>query len=149
MNKVILIGNIGADPVVRATQDGREIAMISVATTDSWKDKTSGERKDKTEWHKVVIFSQGLVNVVKKYLHKGDKVCVEGALTTRKWTDDKGVERYTTEVVLKGFNASLIMLSAKKSENNSETRTVYTPDGEPDFVVSNDDHLNFDDEISF
>ncbi len=145
MNKVILIGNIGADPVVRATQDGREIAMISIATTDSWKDKTSGERKDKTEWHKVVVFSPGLVDFVKKYIHKGDKVYAEGSLTTRKWTDDKGVERYTTEVILKGFQR----FKRQEKQESSETRTVYTPDGEPDFVVSNDDHLNFDDEIAF
>src|SRR5580693_7839164 len=111
VNKVILIGNLGADPEIRRTQDGRPIANLSVATSESWRDKTSGERKEKTEWHRVVIFSEGLAKVAEQYLKKGAKVCVEGQLQTRKWTDQSGVEKYSTEVVLQGFNANLIMLN--------------------------------------
>ena len=110
VNKVILIGNLGADPEIRHTQDGRPIANLRVATTDSWRDKTSGEKKEKTEWHRVVIFNEGLCRVAEQYLKKGAKVYLEGALQTRKWTDQSGVEKYSTEVVLQGFNGSLTML---------------------------------------
>lgn len=113
LNKVTLIGNLGAEPEIRTTQDGREIANLNIATSESWKDKNSGERKEKTEWHRVVIFSPGLVNVVKQYVHKGSKVYVEGALQTRKWTDKNNVERYTTEIVLQGFSSALVMLDGK------------------------------------
>lgn len=110
VNKVILVGNLGRDPEIRSTQDGREIANIAIATSESWKDRNTGERKEKTEWHRVVIFSEGLVNVVKNYLKKGAKVYVEGQLQTRKWTDKDGQEKYSTEVVLQGFNSVLTML---------------------------------------
>lgn len=110
VNKVILVGNMGRDPEIRSTQDGREIATLTIATSESWRDKASGERKEKTEWHRVVIFNDGLVNVVKNYVKKGAKLYIEGALQTRKWTDKDGVERYSTEVVLQGFNAVLTML---------------------------------------
>ncbi len=119
LNKVQLIGNLGADPEIRSTQDGREIANLSVATTDSWRDKTTGERRDKTEWHRVVIFPDGLVNIAKNYLKKGSKVYVEGALQTRKWTDQSGQDRYSTEVVLQGFNGTLTMLDGR-NEGSSE-----------------------------
>ena len=115
LNKVTLIGNLGRDPEIRATQDGREIANLAIATSDSWKDKNTGERREKTEWHRVVIFSDGLVNVVKNYLHKGSKVYIEGSLQTRKWVDKEGQERYTTEVVLQGWGGTLIMLDSKGS----------------------------------
>ncbi len=110
VNKVILVGNLGRDPEIRSTQDGREIANLAIATSDSWKDKNTGERKEKTEWHRVVIFNDGLVNVVKNYLKKGAKVYIEGQLQTRKWTDKDGQEKYSTEVVLQGFSSVLTML---------------------------------------
>jgi len=114
INKVILVGNLGADPEVRATQDGREIANLRIATSDSWRDKQTGERRERTEWHRVVLFSDGLVNVAKNYLRKGSKVYVEGALQTRKWTDRDGNERYNTEVVLQGYGGTLTMLDGKR-----------------------------------
>jgi single-strand DNA-binding protein len=110
VNKVILIGNLGADPEIRRTQDGRPIANLRVATSETWRDKTTGERREKTEWHRVVIFSEGLCRVAEQYLKKGSKVYLEGQLQTRKWTDQQNVERYSTEVVLQGFNAVLVML---------------------------------------
>ena len=105
INKVILVGNLGRDPEVRNTQDGREIANLAIATSESWKDKNSGERKEKTEWHRVVIFNEGLVKVAKSYLKKGSKVYIEGSLQTRKWTDKDGQEKYSTEIVLKIITA--------------------------------------------
>jgi single-strand DNA-binding protein len=110
VNKVILIGNLGRDPEIRRTQDGRPIANLSVATSETWRDKNSGERKEKTEWHRVVIFSEGLCKVAEQYLKKGMKVYLEGQLQTRKYTDKDGVEKYSTEVVLQGFNSTLTML---------------------------------------
>jgi single-strand DNA-binding protein len=110
VNKVILVGNLGKDPEIRRTQDGRPIANLSVATSDSWRDKATGERKEKTEWHRVVIFSEGLCRVAEQYLKKGAKVYLEGSLQTRKYTDKDGVEKYSTEVVLQNFNSTLVML---------------------------------------
>ena len=110
VNKVILIGNLGKDPEIRRTQDGRPIANLSVATSESWKDKNTGERREKTEWHRVVIFNEGLCRIAEQYLKKGSKVYLEGALQTRKWQDQSGQDRYSTEVVLQGFNATLTML---------------------------------------
>jgi single-strand DNA-binding protein len=110
VNKVILIGNLGADPEIRRTQDGRPIANLRVATSESWRDKATGERKEKTEWHRVVIFSEPLCRVVEQYLKKGSKVYLEGSLQTRKWQDQSGQDRYSTEVVLQGFNSQLTML---------------------------------------
>jgi len=130
VNKVILIGNLGKDPEIRATNDGREIASFSMATTESWKDKNTGEKKDKTEWHKIVIFSQGLVGVVKNYVKKGSKLYIEGQLQTRKWTDNKGEDKYITEIVLKNFNSTLQILNkvdgsnTPKKENNNLTKIV-------------------------
>jgi single-strand DNA-binding protein len=113
VNKVILVGNLGADPEIRRTQDGRPIANLRVATTDSWRDKSSGERREKTEWHRVVIFNEGLCKVAEQYLKKGAKVYIEGQLQTRKWQDQQGQERYSTEVVLQGFNSQLTMLDGR------------------------------------
>src|SRR5437588_989034 len=110
VNKVILIGNLGADPEIRRTQDGRPIANLRVATSESWRDKTTGERRERTEWHRVVIFSEPLCRFVEQYLKKGSKVYVEGSLQTRKWQDQSGQDKYTTEVVLQGFNSQLTML---------------------------------------
>lgn len=110
VNKVILVGNVGKDPEIRRTQDGRPIANLSLATSESWRDKNTGEKKEKTEWHRVVIFSEPLCKVVEQYVKKGSKLYIEGALQTRKWTDQAGVEKYSTEVVLQGYSGSLTML---------------------------------------
>lgn len=113
INKVILVGNVGQDPEIRSTQDGREIANFSLATSDSWKDKATGERRDKTEWHRIVVFSQGLVNIVRNYVKKGSKLYIEGSLQTRKWTDKDGVEKFTTEIALQNFNSTLQLLDSR------------------------------------
>jgi single-strand DNA-binding protein len=116
LNKVMLIGNLGADPEIRHTQDGRAIANLRIATSESWRDKATGERKEKTEWHTVVIFSEGLCKLAEQYLKKGSKVYLEGQLQTRKWQDRDGNDRYSTEVVLQGFNATLVMLDGKQDK---------------------------------
>ena len=113
VNKVILVGNLGRDPEVRRLNSGKPVVNLSVATSESWRDKDSGERKEKTEWHRVVIFNENLAKIAEQYLKKGAKVYVEGQLQTRKWTDQTGVEKYSTEVVLQGFNATLTMLDGR------------------------------------
>jgi single-strand DNA-binding protein len=115
VNKVILVGNLGADPEIRHTNDGRPIANLRIATSESWRDKGTGERKEKTEWTSVVIFSEGLCKIAEQYLRKGSKVYLEGQLQTRKWQDKDGNDRHSTEVVLQGFNATLVMLDGKPS----------------------------------
>ena len=119
VNKVILVGNLGKDPEIRRTQDGRPIANLSVATSENWRDKATGERKEKPEWHRVVIFNAGLCKVAEQYLKKGAKVYIEGQLQTRKWTDQSGVEKYSTEVVLQGFNSTLTMLDGRSGGGGS------------------------------
>ncbi|MAI17118.1 MAG: single-stranded DNA-binding protein [Rhodobacteraceae bacterium TMED111] len=127
VNKVILVGNLGQDPEIRAMQNGDKVANLSVATSESWKDKTTGERKDKTEWHKVVIFNNGLVKLCESYLKKGDKIYLEGALQTRKY-EQNGVEKYTTEVVLKAYNGEIRMLSSKEqSQHDIDKSNGYQP----------------------
>ena len=121
LNKVTLIGNLGRDPEIRSLQDGNKVANLSVATSESWKDKSSGERRERTEWHRVVIFNERLVDVVEKYLKKGAKVYLEGALQTRKWTDQSGVEKYTTEVVLQRFRGELVMLDGRGGGGGGES----------------------------
>ncbi|MBN8530378.1 MAG: single-stranded DNA-binding protein [Alphaproteobacteria bacterium] len=118
INKVILVGNLGRDPEVRTTQDGKEIANLNVATSDSWRDRNTGERRERTEWHRVVIFNDGLVTIAKNYLRKGSKVYLEGSLQTRKWTDQAGVERYSTEIVLQGFGSNLTLLDNPRNNNS-------------------------------
>jgi single-strand DNA-binding protein len=113
INRAILIGNVGKDPEVRSTQDGREIASFSLATSESWKDKSTGERKEKTEWHKIVIFNPNLVNVVKNYVKKGSKLYIEGAIQTRKWQNKEGQDMYSTEIVLQNFNGNIQLLDSK------------------------------------
>jgi len=113
VNKVILIGNVGKDPEIRATQGGVEIANLTLATSEKWKDKNSGEYKEKTEWHKVVVFNPNLVKVIKSYVNKGSKIYVEGSLQTRKWTDQSGAEKYSTEIVLQMFNGTIVLLGGK------------------------------------
>ena len=119
VNKVILIGNLGRDPEVRTTQSGTKVANLSLATSENWKDKQTGERKEKTEWHRVVIFSEGLARVAEQYLRKGSKVYLEGQLQTRKWQDQSGQDKYSTEVVLQGFNSNLTMLDGR-GENSGD-----------------------------
>ena len=113
VNKVILIGNLGKDPEIRHTQSGKPVCSFSVATTESWRDRQTGERREKTEWHNVVVFSEGLIRVIEQYVKRGSKVYIEGALQTRKWQDQTGNDRYTTEVVIQGFNGTLTMLDSR------------------------------------
>ena len=148
LNKVLLIGRLGADPEIKQMVNGKSVARLSVATSQSWKDKSTSERKEKTEWHRVVIFNEGLVGVVKQYLKKGANVYVEGALTTRKWKDEaSGQDKYSTEIVLQGYNSSLTMLDGKsKTEDTNlvtENKSSLPNDDSPS---SNSD---LDDEIPF
>ena len=133
VNKVILVGNLGRDPEIRRTQDGRPIANLSVATSENWRDKATGERREKTEWHRVVIFNEGLCKIVEQYLKKGSKVYLEGQLQTRKYTDKDGVEKYSTEVVLQGFNSVLTMLDRAGGGGGGED---FGSDGGSDFGSS-------------
>jgi single-strand DNA-binding protein len=116
LNKVTLIGNLGRDPEIRTTQDGTKVANLSIATSEHWKDKGSGERREKTEWHRAVLFNERLVDVAEKYLKKGSKIYLEGALQTRKWTDQSGTEKYTTEIVLQKYRGEIVMLDSKSGE---------------------------------
>ena len=148
LNKVLLIGRLGADPEIKQMVNGKSVARLSVATSQSWKDKSTGERKEKTEWHRVVIFNEGLVGVVQQYLKKGANVYVEGALTTRKWKDEaSGQDKYSTEIVLQGYNSSLTMLDGKSKGDNSnlvsENKSSLPND---DMQAVNND---LDDEIPF
>ena len=119
VNKVILVGNLGADPEIRRTQDGRPVANLRVATSDSWRDKATGERRERTEWHRVVIFNDNLVKVAEQYLRKGSKIYLEGSIQTRKWADQSGVEKFSTEIVLQKFRGELTMLDGR-GENAGE-----------------------------
>ena len=148
LNKVQLIGRLGADPEIKQMVNGKSVARLSIATSQSWKDKSSGERKEKTEWHRVVIFNEGLVNVVQQYVKKGAQVYIEGQLTTRKWRDEKaGVDKYSTEVILQGFNSAFKILSSKTNQvdsiqdNNTEKSSLPNEEN-----VSSGD---LDDEIPF
>ena len=148
LNKVQLIGRLGADPEIKQMVNGKNVARLSIATSQSWKDKSSGERKEKTEWHRVVIFNEGLVNIVQQYLKKGANVYLEGQLSTRKWKDEKsGQDKYSTEIVLQGYNSSLTMLWGKSQANNtnqvSENKSSL-PNDEMSQVSS-----DLDDEIPF
>jgi single-strand DNA-binding protein len=119
VNKVILVGNLGRDPEVRSTQDGKKIVNFSIATSETWKDRSSGERRERTEWHRVVIFNEGLAGIAERYLRKGSKIYIEGQLQTRKWTDQAGVEKYTTEVVLQNYRGELQMLDSRGQGGDS------------------------------
>lgn len=122
VNKVILIGNVGADPEIRRTQDGRPIANLRIATSESWRDRNTGERKEKSEWHNIVVFNEGLCKVVEQYVKKGSKLYVEGQLATRKWQDQTGNDRYSTEIVLQGFNSTLTLLDGPKGDGRQQSR---------------------------
>ena len=125
LNKVTLIGNLGRDPDVRFMPDGSKVASFSLATSDTWKDKTTGERKDKTEWHRITVFNERIVEILEKYVRKGTKLYIEGQLQTRKWTDQTGADRYTTEIVLGKFRGDMVILDPKKSDitSSSEPRS--------------------------
>jgi single-strand DNA-binding protein len=129
VNKVILIGNLGRDPEIRSTQDGTRVVNLSVATSETWRDKNTGERREKTEWHRVVIFNDRIVDVAEKYLHKGSKVYLEGQLQTRKWTDQSGQEKYTTEVVLQRFRGELTMLDSRGAGGEAGGYSDAAPEG--------------------
>ena len=149
LNKVLLIGRLGADPEIKQMVNGKNVARLSLATSNTWKDKNTGERKEKTEWHRVVIFNEGLINVVQQYVKKGAQVYIEGQLTTRKWTDEKsGQDKYSTEIILQGYNSTFTILSGKNNKNatlqdSSETKSVLP--NENNNVSSGD----LDDEIPF
>ena len=163
LNKVLLIGNLGNDPEVRSTQDGRSLCTFSIATSESWKDKNSGERRDKTEWHRVVIFNENIARIAEQYLRKGSTVYVEGQLQTRKWTDQQGVEKYTTEVVISRFKGELTLLGGRNdtqqmgsgdsamqdpyqsSQNSSNTQLPSSASGSGQLPPMND----LDDDIPF
>ncbi|MBO6482283.1 MAG: single-stranded DNA-binding protein [Pelagibacteraceae bacterium] len=148
LNKVQLIGRLGADPEIKQMVNGKNIARLSIATSQSWKDKSTGERKEKTEWHRVVIFNEGLINVIQQYLKKGANVYLEGQLATRKWRDEKsGQDKYSTEIVLQGYNSSLTMLDGKNKSNNSN-ETSQTKSALPNDEISQD-NSDLDDEIPF
>ncbi len=150
INKVILLGRLGADPEIRMSQDGKKIAKFSLATSESWKDKQSGEKKEKTEWHKVIIFSSGLADITEKYLKKGSLIYIEGQISTRKYTDQSGIEKYITEIVLQGYNCQLTMID-NRSEN-SENLSSPSIDNTLDKKESIDDSLqgiDIDDEVPF
>tara|TARA_X000000368_G_scaffold30012_1_gene22425 strand:- start:189 stop:641 length:453 start_codon:yes stop_codon:yes gene_type:complete len=146
LNKVMLIGNLGADPVIRQTQDGKRLAQLSLATSESWKDKSTGEKKEKTSWHRIVIFNDGLAGVVESYLKKGSKIFVEGQLQTRKYNDANGVEKYTTEVVLGNYNGNLTMLDSRGGGDSSISSE---PEMNQDMQSSTPEDLDIDDEIPF
>ena len=148
LNKVLLIGRLGADPEIKQMVNGKSVARLRLATSQSWKDKNTGEKKEKTEWHRVVVFNEGLVSVVQQYLKKGAQIYVEGQLTTRKWKDEaSGVDKYSTEIVLQGYNSSLTMLDSRnKSENSNlvqENKSSLPNEN------LNQDNNDLDDEIPF
>ena len=148
LNKVLLIGRLGADPEIKQMANGKSVARFNIATSNTWKDKNTGEKKEKTEWHRIVIFSEGLVNVVQQYVKKGSQVYIEGQLTTRKWRDEKaGVDKYSTEVVLQGFNSSFKILSSKTNQidNIQDSTSEKSALPNDDKTLSND----LDDEIPF
>ena len=141
LNKVMLIGRLGQDPEVRNTQDGRSLCTFSIATSESWNDKNTGEKREKTEWHRVVVFNEGLVNIVQQYVKKGSNVFIEGQLQTRKWEDKDGIEKYTTEVVLQGFNSTFKMLDNRNSgstDNNFSQDNAISDSGNFDTEIDDD-----------
>ena len=149
LNKVQLIGRLGADPDIKQMVNGKSVARLSIATSQTWKDKSSGERKEKTEWHRVVIFNEGLVNVVQQYLKKGANVYIEGQLNTRKWKDEStGQDKYSTEVVLQGYNSSLTMLDGRNSKSENSNLIKDNKSSLPNDNL-NQDNSDLDDEIPF
>ena len=149
LNKVQLIGRLGADPEIKQMVNGKNVARLSIATSQSWKDKSSGERKEKTEWHRVVIFNEGLVNVVQQYVKKGANVYIEGQLSTRKWKDEaSGQDKYSTEIVLQGYNSSLTMLDSRNSSGSNSNLVSENKSSLPNDSL-NQENSDLDDEIPF
>ena len=145
LNKVLLIGRLGADPEIKQMVNGKSVARLSLATSQSWKDKNTGEKKEKTEWHRIVVFNEGLVNVVQQYLKKGAQIYVEGQISTRKWKDEaSGQDKFSTEVIIQGYNSSLTMLGGNSMNENQSSQNLKSPD-EGSQVPDND----LDDEIPF
>ena len=141
LNKVMLIGRLGQDPEVRSTQDGRSLCTFSIATSESWNDKNTGEKREKTEWHRIVVFNEGLVNIIQQYVKKGSNVFIEGQLQTRKWEDKDGIEKYTTEVVLQGFNSTFKILDGRNTnsiENNFDQNNSISDSGNFDADIDDD-----------
>ena len=153
VNKVILLGNLGRDPEIRSTQSGSKMATFSIATSKRWKDKNTQEQRDKTSWHNIVVFGDGLVDIVEKYVKKGSKIYVEGELQTRKWQDQDGNDRYTTEVVLQGFNSNLTLLDSRNATNNIEDKDINTDQAASNFEnptsSKSSDSSESDDDIPF
>ena len=151
INKVILLGRLGADPEIRVSQDGKKIARFSLATSESWKDKSTNEKKEKTEWHKIVIFSSGLAEISEKYLKKGSLIYIEGQISTRKYTDQSGVEKYITEIVLQGYNCQLTMVDNRGE--NFDSNNISSPSIENSFETKNKEEniqgIDIDDEVPF
>ena len=145
LNKVLLIGRLGADPEIKQMSNGKNVARMSLATSDSWKDKNTGEKKEKTEWHRVVIFNEGLVNIVQQYLKKGAQIYIEGQLTTRKWKDEQsGQDKYSTEIILQGYNSTLKMLNTRISNDLSGKASEAISNENPSAPLN-----DLDDEIPF
>ena len=145
LNKVLLIGRLGADPEIKQMSNGKNVARMSLATSDSWKDKNTGEKKEKTEWHRVVIFNEGLVNIVQQYLKKGAQIYIEGQLTTRKWKDEQsGQDKYSTEIILQGYNSTLKMLNTRSSNDLSAKGSEVISNENPSAPLN-----DLDDEIPF
>ena len=148
LNKVLLIGRLGADPEIKQMANGKSVARFSLATSNTWKDKNTGERKEKTEWHRVVIFNEGLVNVVQQYVKKGAQVYIEGQLTTRKWTDEKsGQDRFSTEIILQGYNSTFTILSGKNNQSSISQEATESKSALPN--ENNISSSDLDDEIPF
>ena len=146
VNKVILLGNLGQDPDIRTMQNGKKVCTFSLATSDSWKDKETGEKKEKTEWHRVVVFNEGLIGVVESYIKKGTKLYLEGSLQTRKWTDDKGVEKYTTDIVsAKGNNKELSQDQDISETNGDPKKEIDSKDSKEKNIDDKSDNLNEED----
>jgi len=142
VNKVTILGNVGDAPIIRQTNDGKEIASFSIATSENWKDKATGEKKSITDWHQVVVFSQGLVGIIKSYVKKGSKLYLEGQLKTRKWTDKHGIDKYSTEIILQNFNSILQLLDSKGSSSNEEPKAK-VENKEPDLSEDYDQDIPF------
>ncbi len=149
LNKAIVIGHVGKDPEIRATQDGRRVANFSVATSEAWTDKRSGERRERTEWHRIAVFNDNIINVVEKYVKKGSLICVIGSMRTRKWTDQQGVGRYTTEIHVEAFNGELRLLGSKSSRPDDAATGPSVPSGERPVTSKPDDVNDLDDEVLF
>ena len=149
VNKVILLGNLGRDPEIRSMQSGSKMASFSIATSKRWKDKNTQEQKEKTSWHNIVVFGDGLVDIVEKYVKKGSKIYVEGELQTRKWQDQEGKDRYTTEVILQGYNCNLTLLDSRNQSNNVPNQSENNSISDDNFGSESSDSSDLDEDIPF